>query len=604
VRGCRRALPRIERAADGSLSLEERFQLEEHVAGCPRCAKRYEEALAIEEALLALPEPPLLRLDVEAAVRGVRSALDAGEAVEPVAPRPTRPVVERRVAAAVVVLALGGAGLLLWSEGPFGRDAGEPHEAGGARVATLTEPDSIAPPPPDPDAVDPARLAAARADLRRALAATLGGTEPPAAGALERFDELTAELREADWPLARMAEASLTADDPEIRRGALRFLGARGDRLSAGRVLSAAFEAEYAPVALGALAEMGEPGLDALMIAVREPALSRPALAHLEAVGGAAVVRRLAAEVDRETESGTRGELLGALSRTGPEAVPALLAIAEGTAEDSAERAQVFDALRRVEVGGRELTKLLGNPRAARRGGSQRQAVLLEAVRVLQPVGALDYLVELASGSRYQEEALYVLGNYSGPDAVEALVRLHSRDRTPPGLVAEAASTLFRDDPFAAADCARRLIHAGRTSDASKLLELLLLSEGRGLGEALVELALFEELDSEERQWAALAVGELGTPADAQLLAAALARMSRADRRLAASILIVLHRVVGADAVFEALAPLGERQRERVLRVVEQSASRGDVAVPLFKLARELDPWFAARNPKPWRSSS
>jgi hypothetical protein len=119
-------------------------------------------------------------------------------------------------------------------------------------------------------------------------------------------------------------------------------------------------------------------------------------------------------------------------------------------------------------------------------------------------------------------------------------------------------------------------------------LLLLIESEHPGAAAALVPLALAEELAAEDRQWAALAAGELGGAEDARALLDGLARAPRPERRTLAACLIAVHAGLGAEGVAEFLAPCSGASLRRVTDSLE-SGERGAGAVRLHRVARALD---------------
>ncbi|MEQ1895405.1 MAG: hypothetical protein ABL998_22945, partial [Planctomycetota bacterium] len=101
-------------------------------------------------------------------------------------------------------------------------------------------------------------------------------------------------------------------------------------------------------------------------------------------------------------------------------------------------------------------------------------------------------------------------------------------------------------------------------------------------------LASASALPEEERQWSALAIGELGGATEARELADALQRAPRPERRTLAACLATIHAGLGADGVAELLAPCTDASLRRVLDSLENGA-RGGAAVRLHRVARALE---------------
>jgi hypothetical protein len=136
------------------------------------------------------------------------------------------------------------------------------------------------------------------------------------------------------------------------------------------------------------------------------------------------------------------------------------------------------------------------------------------------------------------------------------------------------------------------------------LVDLLVSSGDARSAPALCELAFAVLLDPGERQWAALAVGEVGAAPDAERLGGSFAGLGRADKVLAAAVLISIQRLAGEAGVRRALvgaAPGRDASDPKLLELLRRRCAGG--AVSLFKIARALEPWLEA-NEDNWRSSS
>jgi hypothetical protein len=100
-------------------------------------------------------------------------------------------------------------------------------------------------------------------------------------------------------------------------------------------------------------------------------------------------------------------------------------------------------------------------------------------------------------------------------------------------------------------------------------------------------LVFCDVLAPDDRQWAALAVGELGSERDAERLMAELGARPDTERRCTAACLVSIHAWLGAKGVEQLLAPCSPPNRRRVLEAFD-GISPG-AAVRVLRVARALD---------------
>ncbi|MCZ6597026.1 MAG: zf-HC2 domain-containing protein [Planctomycetota bacterium] len=597
MRGCRRIRSWIPLAVEGELPLDRRYRLDEHVAGCAECRSEYEAAVALEEAMQRLPEPPVERLDLDRIAGAIDAAIDerlrAG-APEKAARRPRRIGLRAVVAAAAVAVLAAGA--LLWQA--LVDDV--PDEVATSSVAAASG-DAT----PGDATIDEARRDEVRATIAAELLAGLGDLPAGVSRSeveerLAVFDERVRPLARGGWPVAHIAEGLLASEDVATARAAARFLGVRGDRVSAVALRRALDRPELARAAVNALGDLGPTGVSALAQALDQPGLETLALDALVRVGGPAAVRVLEAEVGR---TGARVRhtpdpaserrlpmLVAALAACGPGAVESLLRL---TSNGNLARDEAFGAIERVDGGADAVGSLVGRSRR-----DLSESLLLDAVATFHPRSALPWLEERCHDHREREAALACIAAYPDPEALHVLLRVRRRGSSAP--VLRAARDLLADAPGAGVDLALRLLEARDEEQASRLLDFLLECEAPGSGPALSRLALSELLSPDERQWAALAVAEIGAPEDAGRLAqglAAIGSLGGASRkaggeRIAAACLISIHALAGDPATLAALGALGGVSAERSARILahlDEAEAKGTRAVIVYKLARELE---------------
>jgi hypothetical protein len=128
---------------------------------------------------------------------------------------------------------------------------------------------------------------------------------------------------------------------------------------------------------------------------------------------------------------------------------------------------------------------------------------------------------------------------------------------------------------------------AARSPDCRPWLELLIESEHPDAARALVPLVFCDALAADDRQWAALAIGELGTAEDAERLLGALEARPTDDRRCTAACLVSIHARLGSEGLERMLAPCSPANRRRVLAAFEGGSS--GAAVRVHRVARALD---------------
>jgi len=552
---CRVARGVVEAAQERALALEERWQLDEHVHACPSCAALERRARALQELLEGPGDPRPNTPDVEAASRAVFAALERGEG-EPWRPRRSR----RAVALGACALAAAVAAFF---------------------VLRSTRPaPSPAPPTEIADGAEQGWSATGvEAVVRAALLASFdAGAEPVVACA--RFAEDTREVARAGWPVRRFVEGLLDAEGAAAPAAA-RYLGALGDANSAPALERALAKPALVGEALSALGALGEPSLGALERALARPALALGALRELCRVGGprAALVLERAARLARADAVPSRAALLDALTTTGPAAVASLLRLAGERLDERDECSAILARLPLVANAGPELARALERERPP--GDLAYRALLL-----LRPDEALPWLEERCASHRERALALETLASYPGAAVLASALNLAEGGRVARGEVVALLTNLLEREAARGEDFSRRVVARGDGPTARAWLSLLIESAHPGAARALVPLVFCAELADDDRQWAALAVGELGTDADAELLTRALSahRGSMGERR-AAACLLSIHARLGSEGVERALAPCSPNNVRRVLQAFE---GQGE-AVRLHRVARALD---------------
>ncbi len=570
MRGCRQARRAIPLALERELPLEKRLELERHLALCPECAELHARALAVEEALERLGQPPERGPDVERALANVRAALEPVQAAGRRAQASAGPG-RRGARIAAGIAALLAAAALLW----FARGAAGPEEQGDSGVAA-----SATEPPSTPEEVE----RSVREHLRLAFAGVDQDQDP--GQALARFQQATRDLARSGWPLRRYVEDLLEDPELDVARPAAIVLGELGDPLSAVRLERALDRAGLERAALSTLGALGEPAVPVLSRTLDRPALATLALRELCRIGGrqasAAIERRLQRPAESAGANGvpSREALLDALTATGPSAVASLLELAQ---EDPTGGQQILARLPLVKDGGDELVRLLEHERHPRE-------LLYEALALLVPAGALPWLAERCGEYRERPRALATLERWRGPAPLATVLELEQSGRVPRDDLVRLLRELVRRDAERLEEFTGELLARVEPFDeqAQRWLDLLLDTEAADAGRALVLLALSGDLPDDDRQWAALALAEIGTVEDARALAAGLEDLGPGDRRLFAAALVAIHRHLGVVGVERALGDLDPLDVRRVLLALDGLEERGG-AVGLHKVARALE---------------
>jgi hypothetical protein len=453
------------------------------------------------------------------------------------------------------------------------------------------------------DAIDPARLAAARTAVAGALAEAFAGV--PLLGApaeveiaVRGFEARTAELAR-DWPVLRIAQGLVAHAEDAVAGAAVRVLGRRGDVLSARALRDALERPALAKAAVLALGDLGQAGLAGLDEALRRPPLAGLARERVVAIGGERAADVLGAALRRSAPASADAQaLLDALVAVEPCPAGFVLDLIRDGALD-AERG--YRALAATPAAARALLALT-------RDGARSPHELLGALAVARPADALPWIAARATERDHRDAACAALAAYATADALDVLRDLHARGRAPQALVRASVASLLEAEPSAAADLARRgadAIGSGASAEpalrARELLDLLLDVGAPSAGPGLAALAFQSALPADDRPWAALAVGEIGRRVDADrardadLLAEGVARLGAERETLAAAALLAATALGRPEAVLLALEARGRLDRARADAIVALCASardEGTRAVTLFKVARELRPHF------------
>jgi len=569
MKGCRIARAHLHASLDRELSLENRLWLDSHLALCERCAQEERCGQALQELLEGPLDPAPSAPDVAAASRSVFAALDRGEGRTW---RPRLPV--RRVALGLVgaMLALL---LLTWS----------------TRLEAPDRPEDGSSGPEQPGSAHAWTSASVELFVRTALTEAFGQNSSLDA-ALERFLARTREPARAGWSVRRFVEGLLEHPDPAIARLSARCLGALGDAGSAAALQRVLVRSDCPPEledeAFAALGSLGEPAVGALEEALSVPRLAHGALRELCRVGG----ERAAQAIERcVRRTGARGDpsrqaLLDALTATGPPAVAALLRLAAQEAAEGGERDAILARLPMVAGAGDELLRCMER---------ERLPVTLthRALVLLQPAGGLAWLERRCGEHRERQAALETLACYEGTGPLESLLRLDLSGRVPREDLEVLLGRLLDQDPARAEVFTEGLLARAEGPELHAWLALLIEGAHPATARPLARLAFSPRLGEDDRQWAALAVGELGTPEDAELLIGLVCnalegeRPDQGERRLAACFLSI-HSLAGEEGVARALETCSSSAVQRVLASL-QERDRSGPAVQVHRVARALE---------------
>ncbi len=598
----------MDAAIDQRLALEERFLLDQHVAECAPCARRWDELCAVEEGFTRLPEPAVEHIDVDGALDRIRARIEEGDSDG--AGRPTW-----RVAAGLLALGAGlAAGAWRLADGPavvvaqgdqpgVAEDQVLPTDPQGVvasnRSSELEENEPQLAPlgAADSDALSLSRLMATEEVLRGLLVGAFIEIEPEHAsrGSVEQaalaFEASTAELGR-NWPLRRTVEALIRDADSAVAGAALRYVGVRGDRISAVNVQRALAEEDRAAVAVQALGDLGREGLDGLELALANTELMPDVLERLVEIGGTAGAELLERELSkgRGDDSVSRrrfGQCLEALAEIGEPGILSLLRLAD---RPGAAGPGYIYALGQIAGAESSLVALLETD--PNRWPSES---LFDAVALLQPEGALPRLGELCDSAAFRRPALACLAAWDLALPLVEVRRMWTGGRVERSHLIGVARSVIAADPDGAGAIVRRL---EERVEAVELLDLLLATELPACGVALAELAMSDLLPTDERSWAALAIGELEDQDGMQRLMELLEEAGNLDRRLHAAALITIHAIAGPAEASRVI----ERTEDDPDRVLRALAVSDGGALGIHRVARELGGRSSSRNSRSRRT--
>jgi hypothetical protein len=284
----------------------------------------------------------------------------------------------------------------------------------------------------------------------------------------------------------------------------------------------------------------------------------------------------------------SRAALLDALTATGPAAVASLLRLTVESEHDRAATHEILVRLALVDGAGPELAVAL-----------ERERVPLElacrALAIVRHPSGVAWLEERCASSRERPHALAALAEIEGPAPLASLVRLARAGRVPREDALGLLASLLERDAARAVEFTLDLRASNAADAAREWLALLIESGHPGGARALVHLTADATLPDDDRQWAALAVGELGDRMDGELLLAELerARGAEPERRGFAAGLLSVHALLGAEGVERLLAPCSPSSRARVLSALGSAAASASeasrAAVNVHRVARALE---------------
>lgn len=625
---CRQVRRLLYRAVDGELSVDERLRLDPHLARCGACGSEYARLQMLEELVVALPEPrESTAASEQAAVRGVREAIErapegeddlpewlavqAGSSQQPggvpglgafgANARRSRALLAAGLFAAAVLL---GFLLLRGGDGSSELRSQLRDSAPGPVVRSGAPAPSVDAPLEAVPAERPRNRVDAERRLRQLLLETFADTAPDSSVdvAAERFDDLAAEL--GDWPFPRLAERLLRDSDVRLAGAAARYLGQRGDRLSVSPLADALERPDLVSDVLFALGDLGQLSIPALARATFDRDLGSAPLETLGRIGGSGAARAIEASPacgpNASTES--RSAALEALGAVGGPALESLLRLAgTGAFSSGAARSELLFTLQTLPGGADALAALLAMPAYAPRMLDDAGArpvheveLLFEAATLLQPDAALWWVEECARSSRQRDRALACLVNWEGGAPVAGLLRLDASGSLSSEDTLRVLTELVERDAGRMRLQSELLLARRDGAELQRYVELLVETGHAGVAPALVPVVLADLLPEDQRQWAALAIGSLGGPEEAQQLLAGAKTLDRGQRRLLAAVLLTLRRHLGDLDLEGLLSGASPRSLERVASVLRESDT-DEAAIALFRVSRALDGAFASR---------
>ena len=611
---CHEMRARIHARGDHGLAIEALLELEEHLESCPRCRALSVRVRTVDEALSVLPGPSLTQIDLERSVRAVHAAIDERTRTTTTSRKTGEaPRRIRRIALALPLAA--AAALIVWIAWPHAPAVPAPVEPRGdgvvqsvpapvsmpepviapeAPAVEIAEPPLPAPPSEsDGDPIDPARLAKAREDVRLALhsASTLlvdPGSASSAQDFAESFDDSVRELTRSGWPVARLVEPLANDLDPLLAGAALRWLGARGERISSRTLKSAFSRPELKLAACQALLDSGERGLDGLAPTLRDGALRPRVLAALlerHAASSVSFLERALRARTLEEPSAALSETLDALAGSGVEGIAAMLRLASTHAVNEESMLAAFERNADAGAGLAELVAVL--PRGIDAG------LVLRAARRVRSQECIGWLAERCTDPRTERsmrsEALDTIAAVGGTDALVALLAVHKQERMDPADVdAALAHALARSGP-AARELVNRYTQQAHDLELRTLFEASTLETDAGLVPTWLALAASDRLANTDRRTLFLLIGEHGSLSDAACLAGIYALLHASDKDLRAAALFALHALGEPEALRTALASLTPRVSATVRALFDSADVHDKPTALLLRLARALD---------------
>lgn len=414
-------------------------------------------------------------------------------------------------------------------------------------------------------------------EVRDALLASFGSAGVDEARANERFQAATREPARAGWPVRRFVEGLLDSSEREVVLAAARCLGASGEASAAPFLERTLSRPDVVDGVLDILGSMGDGAVPVLERALRRSELASRVLLQLCRIGGprSAGVLERAARAARPGADPSREALLDALTATGPAAIASLLRLA---AEDPGGSEAILERLPLVRDGGAEL---------ARRVEEERWPgdLAYRALLALRPLEAMAWLESRCESHRERGAALAVLATYEDTPPLASALRLARSGRVPREDVLTLLTALLEREDERALDFTQELLAFPKETVRS-WLELLIESGHPAAAGALVPLVFDRWLEDDDRQWAALAVGEMGTPEEAEALLAKLLERPDEDRRLTAACLVSIHAQLGNAGVRRFFPGLSEPGLRRVLTALD---ARSGEAVVVHRVARALE---------------